>query len=80
MALSHSRYGSVQQGFHILFDQRAAACSGSNLLALPLQGRAYNLYDPSLGQTMNSALIATIYGSLITPNISHTPGVVRFPV
>ena len=29
---------------------------------------------------MNSALIATIYGSLITPNISHTPGVVRCPV
>ena len=42
-----------------------------------MQGRAYNLYDPSLGQTMNSALIATIYGNLITPNISHVPGVVR---
>ena len=42
-----------------------------------VQGRAYNLYDPSLGQTMNSALLAAIYGDSIQPNVSTIPGVVR---
>ena len=42
-----------------------------------VQGRAYNLYDPSLGQTMNAGLVAAIYGNNIQPNVSTIPGTVR---
>lgn len=40
-------------------------------------GRAYNTYEPSLGQTMNAAFLAAVYGALISPNISTLPGAVR---
>lgn len=42
-------------------------------------GRAYNTFDPSLGQSMNAAFLAAVYGQLITPNISDIPGAVSYP-
>lgn len=52
-------------------------CSTGGLVSYTQLGRAYNTYEPSMGQTMNAAFLAALYGNLITPNISKIPGVVR---
>ena len=40
--------------------------SGDTISYTP-QGRAYNRFNPSLGQTMNAALLSIIYGQAIQP-------------
>lgn len=52
-------------------------CSTGGLVSYTQLGRAYNTYEPSLGQTMNAAFLAAVYGALISPNISTLPGAVR---
>ena len=42
-------------------------------MAYTTHGRAYNFYDPSNAQTMNAALVAIIYGQLITPPTDVQP-------
>ena len=52
-------------------------CTPGSSWKLPAaQGRAYNMYDPSLGQTMYASLVAAIYGNNIQPNVSDIPGTV----
>ena len=40
--------------------------SGDTISYTPL-GRAYNRFNPALGQTMNAALVSVIYGQSIQP-------------
>ena len=46
------------------FLQKWLCSSGDTISYTPL-GRAYNRFDPSLGQTMNAALVSVIYGQAI---------------
>ena len=47
--------------------------SSGATVAYTTHGRAYNFYDPSNAQTMNAALVAIIYGQLITPPTDVQP-------
>ena len=58
------------------------SCSSGDTISYTPQGRAYNRFNPSLGQTMNAALLSIIYGQAIQPPAepptplqvrSHTP-------
>ncbi len=42
-------------------------CSSGDTISYTPQGRAYNRFNPSLGQTMNAALLSIIYGQAIQP-------------
>ncbi len=42
-------------------------CSSGDTISYTPQGRAYNRFNPSLGQTMNAALLSIIYGQSIQP-------------
>lgn len=44
-------------------------CTSSHIFYTDL-GRAYNVYAPSTGTTMNTALLSVIYGNLIQGNSS----------
>ena len=48
------------------FLQKWLCSSGDTISYTPL-GRAYNRFDPSLGQTMHAALVSVIYGQAIQP-------------
>ena len=43
------------------------SCSSGDTISYTPQGRAYNRFNPSLGQTMNAALLSIIYGQAIQP-------------
>ncbi|KAK9826822.1 hypothetical protein WJX81_004238 [Elliptochloris bilobata] len=42
-------------------------CSSGNTISYTPLGRAYNRFNPALGQTMNAAMLAVIYGGAIAP-------------
>lgn len=48
------------------FLQKWLCSSGDTISYTPL-GRAYNRFNPALGQTMNAALVSIIYGQSIQP-------------
>ena len=49
-------------------------CSSGDTISYTPQGRAYNRFNPSLGQTMNTALLSVIYGqSIQPPAVAPTP-------
>ena len=50
--------------------------SGNTISYTPL-GRAYNRFNPALGQTMNAAMLAVIYGNSIAPPNATDIAVVR---
>ena len=52
--------------------------SGNTISYTPL-GRAYNRHNPALGQTMNAAMLAVIYGNAIAPPNATDVEVVRLP-
>ena len=55
---------------------RGMRSSGNTISYTPL-GRAYNRYNPALGQTMNAAMLAVIYGNAIAPPNATDVDVVR---
>ncbi|BDA49652.1 probable endoglucanase A [Coccomyxa sp. Obi] len=42
-------------------------CSSGDTISYTPLGRAYNRFNPALGQTMNAALVSVIYGQAIQP-------------
>ena len=55
---------------------RGMRSSGNTISYTPL-GRAYNRHNPALGQTMNAAMLAVIYGNAIAPPNATDVEVVR---
>ena len=49
-------------------------CTTSNI-QFTKKGRSYNLLDPSLPQTMNAAMLAMLYGDMITPSTNPVQAV-----
>ncbi len=56
----------------------ALRSSGNTISYTPL-GRAYNRFNPALGQTMNAAMLAVIYGDAIAPQNATELEIVRNP-
>ncbi len=56
----------------------ALRSSGNTISYTPL-GRAYNRFNPALGQTMNAAMLAVIYGDAIAPQNATELEIVQNP-
>ena len=58
----------------------ASARSSGNTISYTPLGRAYNRWNPALGQTMNAAMLAVIYGNAIAPPNATELEAVRCPL
>ena len=55
------------QYLKILSSEQFLSCSSGGKVGFTQYGRAYSFFDLSNAQTMNAALVATVYSKLITP-------------